>query len=267
MWTCLNSPVHFFFRFCQFVGFLPFRIVFDFKTGQIKGFSRSWRYSITWWSILMAVINYSTHFLILIGVRDVSPLNKIPAIVQTTMMIVLAFCFVVFTSARFWLTFRFSTLNKALRHMREAENALNGEYFKLKSTLNLRIVTGSIAMFIWVSVSNPFKLFFYFLTLPLKICFLYKQGVSFTHFSLRTDFLLSYYIEQYGLSISFVLMSLAIFTLIPVGCALLTLHLIFYQMSHYIRVLRYRLKNQLNELDNNLNKSFSQLSPNLIRYI
>ena len=145
MWT-----VNFFVGLSQFVGFLPFRIVIDSRNGQTKGISRSWRYSITWWSILMAIINYSTHFLVVDALHKITPKTSSSTLVQTTLTSVFGFCFLVFTSSRFWLAFRFSSLNQAFHHMRKVELALSDERREFRKALNLRVLTGSILMFLWV---------------------------------------------------------------------------------------------------------------------
>ena len=154
MWTCSESTVRFFFRFCQLAGFLPFRIVIDSRTGLFTKFSHSWRYSVTWWSVLMAIINYLSHFPLLIVLYEQVSLNSSPAIVHATQMTVGGFSFLVFTSSRFWLTFHLSTLNKAIRHMQKAEIALSDVKFKLNTTLDLRVAAGSVGILIWVRIDQ-----------------------------------------------------------------------------------------------------------------
>ena len=119
-----------------------------------KRVSRLWRYSITWRYILMAIVNYSTHFLVLVALHEITSSNNFSIIVQTTVTTVIGFCFLVYTSSRLRIAFRFSILiNKAIRHMRKAEIALADEYFNYKGNLNLRVVVGSSGIILWVNLT------------------------------------------------------------------------------------------------------------------
>ena len=68
------------------------------------------------------------------------------------------------------------------------------------------------------------------------------QEICLGYVVLETKVLSSFYFENYGVGMGSVLLFLSILTFLPVGCSLLMLHLMYYQMSYHIRLLRYRIK-------------------------
>ena len=138
-------------RFCQSVGFLPFRLVTDAESGQLKSFSRSWRYAITWWCVVLAILNALSHFLFFtISFQNYFNIH-LSVWFRIIILAISLVYFFDFITSRYWLVFHYSPLCNAVRLMRKIEMALAEENVQnTQNTLKYRMALGLIGLMIWV---------------------------------------------------------------------------------------------------------------------
>lgn len=142
-----------FFRFCQLVGFFPFRMEFEESNNnrQLTHFSFSWSYPITWWFVVIALVNYITYLLLLSVLIKTPELLSLPPVVNVTVMTVIFLYFLLLLSARYWITIRFSTFRKAIEFMRLAEHNLANSFSRYeKNSIKLRTYIGIVGTLLWV---------------------------------------------------------------------------------------------------------------------
>ncbi len=138
-----------FFRFCQAVGFFPFRMEIDKQSKQFKEFTFSWRYPITWWFSALTLIQLITSYFTISPVLQDQELNKLPSTLNVSMSISGVIFFLVVLSSRFWITLRFYTLQNALRWMQQVEQNIE-EHPDCRCTIKIRTIVGFICIFLWV---------------------------------------------------------------------------------------------------------------------
>lgn len=140
-----------FFRYCQLIGFFPFRMEFEKTTKRFKNFSFSWSYPITWWFIVFTLVNYVSYYVSTTQLFKSSHFNNLPFLVYVTLMTVMVIYVAIVMLSRFVITSRFSHLYKAIEFMRLAEFTLTkDEHPNCKNTINKRMTIGLIINFIWV---------------------------------------------------------------------------------------------------------------------
>ena len=140
-----------FVRFCQFVGFFPFRMEIDRRTEKFRQFSFSWRYPITWWFVELALIHVVSYFLIYTNILKSSEADKLPLIIYASLTTSGAIYFCVLLSARYWITFRLSSLRRVIELVRQIEIRLR-EHPDCNSTMKRRIIVGLTCTFFWVFI-------------------------------------------------------------------------------------------------------------------
>ena len=143
-----------FFRFCQFVGFFPFRMEIDKRTGKFHQFSFSWRNSVTWWYMTVALYPFIV-FGISINVPQQSTLQSAKLPITVTMSVMgsgITYSLLLF-SARFWMTLCFTALRRAIVQIHIVEQSLM-EYPvpDCRCTIKMRIFVGLVLSIVWVGV-------------------------------------------------------------------------------------------------------------------
>ncbi len=138
-----------FFRLCQCVGFIPFRMETDNLTGRFQRFTFSWRYSIVWWFVMISFIQFVCYYFIVRSFFNNSELKEMPVTVYVPLTASTNIYFLTVVSARFWITIRFSALCKAIELMRRLELSLKDNP-DCKCTINRRLTVGLIVTVVWV---------------------------------------------------------------------------------------------------------------------
>lgn len=138
-----------FFRFCQAVGFFPFRMEIDKRTRKFQELSFSWRYPITWWFSALTLIQLFTSYFTMSPVLKDQELNKLPTTIHVSVSTSGVIYFLVVLSSRFWITLRFPTLRNALRRMQQVEQSIE-EHPDCRCTIKRRMIVGFICIFLWV---------------------------------------------------------------------------------------------------------------------
>ena len=140
-----------FFRLCQFVGFFPFRVKIDERTGKFRQFSFSWRNPVTWWYSALSLSQFIVFPVFISALQDENQSSiKLPLTISMSLELSnIIYCLLLF-SARFWVTFFFKTLRQAIIHMHIVEQFLGEHTHCCRCTIKLRIFIGIISIFIWV---------------------------------------------------------------------------------------------------------------------
>ena len=137
-----------FVRFCQIVGFFPFRMETDLQSGKLKRFTFSFRHPVTWWYMMILILCG-----IQIGMHLLCEMNTDVLEATQKLDYRLRMCFSVFsiigiTLTIFWRCtgFHLSYFGKALQLAIKVDQNL--EFLTKKSvhkdTLTLRIYIGLI---------------------------------------------------------------------------------------------------------------------------
>ena len=140
-----------FFRFCQLVGFLPFRMEIDKRTRRFQQFSFSWRNPITWWCVALSLIQLILCYFTLSPTLGDPELIKLPTIINISLSISGIIYFLVELSSRYWLAARFSALRNAIQLMRQVEQNLE-EHPDCKCTIKRRMIVGLVSTFLFVAL-------------------------------------------------------------------------------------------------------------------
>ena len=143
-----------FFRFCQFVGFFPFRMEINRRTGKFNQFSFSWRNSVTLWYLTLTFSQFITFGTMLNTTLLHSTLQstKLPITVTMSLVVSAIFYSLLILSARFWMTVYFTALRQAIQQMQRVEQSLR-EYQSIpdcRCTVKIRIFFGLILSLVWV---------------------------------------------------------------------------------------------------------------------
>lgn len=133
-----------FFRLCQFLGFLPFRMNIDDETGKFQGFSYSWKYPITWWYIVTSIASIVFFVFLLEVLFKSSDIDDLPFIIKITTKTDIVLNFVLIISTRYWLIFKHRALANAIEFMKKIETNLERDsYPNCKNGIKFRTVFGA----------------------------------------------------------------------------------------------------------------------------
>ena len=141
-----------FFRFCQWFGFLPYRMEINKETGRFEKFSFSWQNPITWWFIFFSIVNSVVHSSVATLVFKNPTVNSFPIAVRATTITVFVSFLLILLLARYSLIFRFPTLCKAIEFIRKTDQSfiINDQYLVCRCTLKQKTILGLVATFLWV---------------------------------------------------------------------------------------------------------------------
>ena len=145
-----------FFRFCQFVGFFPFRMEINRQTGKFQQFSFSWRNSVTLWYLTLTFSQFIAFGTMLSTALPNTTLKSINLPITVTMSVAgsaLIYCLLIL-SARFWITVYFTALRQAIQQMQIVEQSLREQHPipDCRCTIKIRIFIGLILSIVWVGV-------------------------------------------------------------------------------------------------------------------
>ena len=144
--SCLDK-LRYFFRLCQFIGILPFRMDDDKITGRFKKFSYSWKYPISWWHITTSVASIISAVLILEETFKNSDIEDLPLIVKITIKTIITLYVVLILLSRYILLFKFHTLCKAIQFMQRIETYITVDHPKNRNNIQLRTILGLIFVY------------------------------------------------------------------------------------------------------------------------
>lgn len=146
------DSLHYFFRLCQFSGFLPFRMEMDQTTARLKTFSFSLRHPVMWW-YLTGCFTSVIIFVLLLDELFVTPeIQRLPPVIKITTKTVVILYYILFMSVRYWLIFRFQTLCGAFAFIRKVETQQRTVYQDCKSTLRFRAAFSIVFSFSTVRI-------------------------------------------------------------------------------------------------------------------
>ncbi len=141
-----------FFRFCQCVGFFPFRMEINRRTRRFQQFSFSWRFPITWWFVELALLHLIVYYFVYTTILASSEVNALPLIIYGALTTAGAIYILVLLTSRYWVTFRLSALCRAIELVHQIEKHLK-EHPDCKCTIKRRIAVGLICSVFWVFIS------------------------------------------------------------------------------------------------------------------
>ena len=167
-----------FFRFCQFLGLLPFRMEIDMRTGKFRQFSFSWQNPITWWCVALSLIQLAIYYIFMSPVLEDPELSKLPTTINISLSISGVIYFVVDLSSRYWLTVRFFAFRKATQLMRQVEQNLE-EHPDCKCTIKRRMIFGLAITFSYVANSYNLNSLNYLNTWIILITYFFRW---YSHF-------------------------------------------------------------------------------------
>ena len=240
------------FRLCQFTGMLPFRLESEGKLARLDNFTYSWKYPITWYFITTTIISVAIYAYFVCILFNSEEFYNLPLVIKTTTETVALLYISLILSSRFWLAFKLSTLRKAIELMQKIESNQQTNANRIdsnNSTIKVRFILGAVIIFVWVyllhkinsiliSISFNF-IVLYFLQIRTMKCGGILLGAT------RILYAISF--EHVGIVGTILLLGLACQSLASLGSGLLFIHLIYYQMSHSIHILRCQINDYSKE--------------------
>ena len=140
-----------FFRFCQFFGYLPFRMEIDKETRRFQRFSFSWRNPITWWWVAFSLIQLILCYFFVPPFLEDPELIKLPTTISISLSITGVLYLFAELSSRYFLALRFSALHNAIQLMQQVEQNLE-EHPDCKCTIRRRMTIGLVSGFLFVAI-------------------------------------------------------------------------------------------------------------------
>lgn len=154
-----------FLRICQFVGMIPFRLEIDPETDEFLRFSFSFKYPITWWYILLTVLDLCSFCISAISSRSVkifieqsnavfTSTSSLLDVISTLMTFTLIVYMVIGIGSRL-IPLRHSVFTEILHCVKTVDDSLrilNQREDCVVPSIKRRVCFGIALSLIWVSI-------------------------------------------------------------------------------------------------------------------
>ena len=154
-----------FLRVCQFVGMIPFRLEIDPETNEFLRFSFSFKYPITWWYILLTVLDLCSFCISAICSRSAkifiehgnaafTSSSPLLVVISVLMLFTLLVNLFMGMGSRL-IPLRHSMLMEILQHIGKVDDSLriyNQRNDFIVPGIKIRVNLGIILSLLWVSI-------------------------------------------------------------------------------------------------------------------